>query len=61
MKRKYLHVEITDGVLYIYADDRSHGGKPFSLNEMDNQCDAGMVEEGLHIKIPLKDFKNEIV
>ncbi len=67
MKRKYLHVEVMNGILYVYADDKAWGAKTLSLEQMDNECMIGNLSDlwgthrggkhlKIHVKVPLKDF-----
>lgn len=54
MKRKYLHVEILDGTLHIYSDDRRwRGDKLTTLEELDYECAVGEVDENICITIPV--------
>lgn len=54
MKRKYLHVEILDGTLHIYSDDkRCRGDKLTTLEELDYECAVGESNENICITIPV--------
>jgi len=55
-KRKYIHVEVIDRTLYIYADDTSWGGKTLTLKDMDIKCEVSEQGKKIHVKIPLEDF-----
>jgi hypothetical protein len=65
LKRKYLHVEVFDGRLYIYASNESFGGETMTLAEMGVECQVARLSdklgriENIHKKIPLKNFINE--
>jgi len=56
MKRKYLHIEIIDGELYIYADNKLHGAKTFTLEDIDSECNVGSVKRDGHFACSLYDF-----
>lgn len=61
LKRKYIHILIQYGQLYVYADDSKHGQK-ISLDEIDNECLIGEIEHRkdkkkvFDICLNLKDF-----
>lgn len=38
MKRKFLHIEIIDGQLYVYAADLPFDAKEYTREEIDNEC-----------------------
>ena len=68
IKRKFLHIELMDGQLYVYAADEQFGAKEITLNQIDEECrmDYRHVvirpEELLFmpkLKKPKKKIKNE--
>ena len=57
LKRKYLHIEIMSGVLYIYAPtNRVCGGKKVTLAQIDQDCAIGGSRANRHVVIDLEDF-----
>lgn len=57
VKRKYLHVEINFGRLYVYADSTAWDkSKEVRLSELDRECDVGSARSVKHIRIPIEDF-----
>ena len=57
MKRQYLHVQIIDGSLHIYADDkRWPKDKLITLDDMDSECNMADVDEEICFTIPINEF-----
>jgi len=56
MKRKYLHIEIRDGSLYVFSDDKTWKGKKLTLEDMDTECNITDTNKRVHFYIPLEDF-----
>lgn len=59
MKRKYLHIQIIQGSLHVYADDKRWAGdRLVTLEEMDSECNMHAIEEGdVLLSIPLNEFQ----
>ncbi len=45
--RKYLHVELLNGALFVYVDDKKRG-ELYKLEDLDNEC---MITDDLEKKI----------
>jgi len=59
MKRKYLHVEMSDGSLFVFADNKQRydeGYEAVTLEAMDMECRVSNVDEDYKCTIPLKGF-----
>lgn len=59
LKKKYLHIELSNGNLSVFADDKSWGDETFTLDMMDRECLVNSDKPYIKIKIPLKDFIEE--
>lgn len=49
---KYLHIEATNGQLYIYRSDRKFDSKLITVKEMDMEC----LMENTRVCLKLEDF-----
>jgi len=57
MKRKYLYIEINEGDLYVYADDRKWRGKLVKLSDMDSDAwIMSLRKKKKRFRIPLSEF-----
>lgn len=55
---QYFHVEIIEGILYVYIDGKPRDGKVVASQELGNDCDMGKVRNGKHIAV-LIDIKKQ--
>lgn len=54
--RKYLHVEILDGGLFVYIDDKKRG-QTYTLEDLDEECNITYdLSKNLNITIPIKSL-----
>ena len=59
MKRKYIHIELIDGSLYIYSDNKKRGSK-LTLQDMDTEClVAEEITRDVHFCISTDEFVNK--
>ena len=62
--RKYLHIEIKNGALFVYADNTSNRSETYTLEDLGRECmidDISCCPEvvkNISIKIPIKDLAN---
>lgn len=54
-KRRYIHIERTDGCLYIYSDNNRWGHRVVTLQEMDEEC-LMSGSDNFKLAIRLEDF-----
>lgn len=57
MKAKYLHIEVIDGDLYVYQDEKIRGGRVVSKADMDYECWMGQAKEPKHLVVKLSPSK----
>jgi len=64
MKSKYLQIEIVQGRLYIYVDDKDWvNSNTITRKQIDDECEIAEIpiadkDFHLHVKIPLKEFQS---
>ncbi len=59
LKRKFLHIEISDGNLYVFADDKEWPNEEvYRLSDLDSECNTGEIPccQVKKLRIPLDDF-----
>ena len=59
-KRKYIHVQLIDGNLFIYADDNLRGQK-ITFKELDNECLVAEGQLNFSCSIPTKDLERDLI